>query len=331
MDQYHQLVKEVLTEGTYKPNRTDVDTIAAFSRHFEIDLEKGFPLLTTKDMGGTRWDSMVHELLWYLSGDAHIRNLREKTGIWDAWADDKGRVDTAYGRFWRRYPIPKAGIEGEAWPDSKHKWVNEDEYTFDQIRYIIDKIKENPESRRLVLNSWHPANASVSTLPPCPYTFVFNVQGNKLNLHLTQRSGDIGLGVPFNIASHSLLTVAVSQETGLEPGKFSHTIVDAHIYCGKNERGEWYRENLKEIKSRLTEVSTRSDYSKIKDWIEQRAPSEKIDGYDHIPGLLLQLSRDPRPRPTIEIADKPLDEIEFEDIQLKNYESAEAIDFKVAE
>jgi len=133
MQEYLDLVDSVLTEGAYKPNRTGVDTVSAFSRHYEVDLQEGFPLLTTKQMDGYRWNSLIHEFLWYLSGEEHIRSLREETGIWDAWADDEGRLDTAYGRFWRRFPYPEEGLDGETWPDEDHRWVNEDERTFDQI------------------------------------------------------------------------------------------------------------------------------------------------------------------------------------------------------
>ncbi len=192
MQQYLDLVGRVLEEGTYKPNRTDADSIASFSQHYQVDLSEGYPLLTTKDLSGFRWNSLIHEFLWYLSGEEHIRNLQEETSIWDAWADDEGHLDTAYGRFWRRYPIPEgdAQLPGETWPDDAHRWTN-DEGTFDQIGYVLDGLRENPNSRRYVVSAWHPANAAVSELPPCHYTFVVNVQGDRLNVHLTQRSGDV--------------------------------------------------------------------------------------------------------------------------------------------
>ena len=125
MQQYLDLVDAVLSEGTHKPNRTGVDTISSFSEHYEVDLQEGFPLLTTKKMDGYRWNSMLHEVAWYLSGQEHVRELREETKIWDAWADDGGRLDTSYGRFWRRYPVPDddAQLEGESWPDEGHRWV----------------------------------------------------------------------------------------------------------------------------------------------------------------------------------------------------------------
>ena len=332
MQQYLDLVADTLAGGGHKPNRTGVDTIAAFSQQYRIDLQEGFPLLTTKDLSGFRWNSLIHEFRWYLSGEEHIRNLREETGIWDAWADEQGRLDTAYGRFWRRFPVPEEGLDGEAWPDDDHRWRNDDG-TFDQIQYVVDTLKESPNSRRLVVSAWHPANAAVSTLPPCHYTFVFNVQGDKLNCHLTQRSGDIALGVPFNIAAYALLTHAVAQETGFEVGEFGHTVVDAHVYCGTDDRGEWYADNLDRLQERLAAVDERAGYLAVRDWLETEAPdeTEDTDGYDHVPGLLTQLSREPRERPSIEIANKPLDELGFEDIELTAYDPADGISFAVAE
>jgi thymidylate synthase len=335
MRQYQELVADVLRAGSHKPNRTGVDTVASFSQHYEVDLGRGFPLLTTKDLSGARWNSLVHEFLWYLSGEAHIRTLREHTGIWDEWADDEGRLDTAYGRFWRRYPVPEGGLEGEAWPDETNSWVEEEDgdLVFDQIQYALDQLRENPRSRRIVVNAWHPANAAVSTLPPCHYTFVFNVQGDRLNLHLTQRSGDIALGVPFNLAAYSLLATAVADRTGFELGTFAHTIVDAHAYCGTGERGAWYADNLDALQTRLADVEDRRDYLTIRDWLVEAAPPE-ADGdenRDHVPGLLAQLARQPRDRPEVRIADVPLDELTAEDIDLLNYEAASGLDFAVAE
>ncbi|MGM0591708.1 MAG: thymidylate synthase [Halobacteriota archaeon] len=331
MKQYLDLVESTLRNGTYKPNRTGVDTVAAFSRHYEVDLRDGFPLLTTKKLDGFRWNSLIYELLWYLSGEEHIRTLREQTRIWDAWADDDGRLDTAYGRFWRRYPIPEEGLAGETWPEADHRWVNDDERTFDQIQYVLDQLRENPQSRRIVVNAWHPANAAVSTLPPCHYTFVFNVQGDRLSLHLTQRSGDIALGIPFNIAAYSLLAKAVAQQTGFEVGSFAHTVVDAHVYCGEGDRGAWYADNLSSLQTRLADVKSKAGYLDVREWVATTAPDEETEGYDHVPGLLEQLSREPKPRPIVDIADKPLDELEYDDIQLRDYESAPGISFKVAE
>jgi thymidylate synthase len=332
MQQYLDLVREAIAEGTYKPNRTGVDTLSTFGAHYEVDLSAGYPLLTTKRLDGFRWNSLIHELLWYLSGEEHIRNLREETSIWDDWADEEGHLDTAYGRFWRRYPVPEEGLSGESWPDDSHRWMNEDERTFDQIQYVLDQLRENPQSRRIVVNAWHPANAAVSTLPPCHYTFVFNVQGDRLNTHLTQRSGDIALGIPFNIAAYSLLTHIVAQRTGFEVGKFSHTVVDAHAYCGEGARGEWYEQNRTALRERMGAVEDRAEYGDVKAWIEDEAPAEPgTENADHVPNLLEQLTREPRARPTIDVADKPIDELAFDDIELREYDSAPGLDFAVAE
>ncbi len=288
MKEYLDLVKYVLDNGIKKENRTGVSTISTFSYFYKVDISKGYPLLTTKKVF---FIFFLHELFWYLSGEEHIKNLRTKTKIWDAWADEEGRLETAYGRFWRRYPVPETGLDGEVYIDENSKWVKREEngqLVFDQIQYIIDTLKEmktNPNhknGRRLIVLAWNPGNASISKLPPCHYTFAFNVLGNKLNCHLTQRSGDIALGIPFNLACYSLLTIMIAKECGYEVGEFAHTIIDAHVY-----------EN-------------------------------------HIDGLKEQLKRTPTELPTIKIADKPFDELTFDDITLENYNPQDLIKFEVA-
>ncbi|MBI4021785.1 MAG: thymidylate synthase [Candidatus Andersenbacteria bacterium] len=288
MRHYLELVRYVLGHGERKVNRTGVVTLATFAYFYKINLQGGFPLLTTKRM---YWDSLVHELFWYLSGEEHIRELREKTRIWNAWADDEGKLETAYGRFWRRFPVPEAAarLPGEQWGE---RWVRRDPVTntlvFDQIQYVIDSLKEirfNPEHRslrRLVVSAWHPANAAESRLPPCHYSFCFNVMGSKLNCHLTQRSCDIALGVPFNLACYALLTMMIAKETGFVPGEFAHSLLDAHIY-----------EN-------------------------------------HVAGLREQLTREPKSLPRVTIADKPFDQLTFEDITLHDYAADPVIHFPVA-
>ena len=335
MRQYLDLVHDILAGGSHRPNRTGVDTVASFSQHYEVDLGDGYPLLTTKRMDGYRWNSMIHEVCWYLSGEEHIRNLREETKIWDAWADDAGHLDTAYGRFWRRFPIPEQAdrLPGESWPADAHRWVNTEEGTFDQLAYVVDTLEEQPNSRRLVVSAWHPANAAVSTLPPCHYTFVFNAQGGRLNCHLTQRSADVALGVPFNIAAYALLTTAVANQVDLEPGIFGHTLVDAHVYCGTGPRGEWYSDNLPTLQERLAAVSDPSDYRAVREWLLETVPPESEDssGLDHVPGLLTQLSREPLSRPSLQVADVTLDALTYEDVSLEDYESHGPLEFAVAE
>lgn len=331
MRTYQTLVATVLEEGNYKPNRTAVDTISSFHYEYELDLDDGFPLLTTKEM---YWDSMLYELVWYLSGEEHIRELRKHTSIWDEWADEEGHLETAYGRFWRRYPIPPSEdqLPGEAWPAQSHSCVN-DEGTFDQLQYVINRLTETPHSRRIVVNAWHPANAAVSKLPPCHYTYTFNVQGDELNLKLEQRSADIALGVPFNIAAYSLLLKIVAMQTGFEPGTFAHSLTDAHIYCGTGDRGEWYGDNLEALQSRVHGCDTADDYRAVKAWLEEAAPAESPDeeGYDHVPNLLEQLTRQPRTRPTVSVAETTIDNLEVEDITLDGYDPHPRLHFAVAE
>lgn len=294
MKEYLDLVKTVMTEGVRKSSRTGVDTISYFGAYYRVDLSKGFPLLTTKKM---EWKSLLNEVLWYLSGEHHIRNLREHTKIWDAWADEDGRLQTAYGRFWRRYPVPEKNslLDGEVFTDENHQFVKREEsgaLVFDQVGWVINEVKNNPNSRRLVISAWHPANAVVSKLPPCHYTFTFNVGNGKLNCHLTQRSGDIALGIPFNLAAYSMLTQIIAQETNLELGYFAHTIVDAHIYVA-----------------------------------EKGSVNEKLD---HLEGLKLQITREPLPLPRLIIAKKPIDQLRFEDFELVGYQYHEKIKFGVA-
>jgi thymidylate synthase len=278
MKEYLDLVQNVLEQGTRKPSRTGIDTISYFGAHYKVDLSRGFPLLTTKEIN---WNSLLRELLWYLSGEDHIRNLRQHTRIWDAWADENGNLDTAYGRYWRRFPSP--------YRDANGQWQVRE---VDQIKYVIETLKTEPTSRRMVVTAWEPGNAQTSKLPPCHYSFVFNVQDRHLNCHLTQRSGDIALGIPFTLAAYAALTQIIAQQVGLRLGWFSHTIVDAHIYTASPENG--------------------------------------LAEYDHVPGLREQLKREPRPLPSLTIADKPLDELQFEDFKLENYRPHPKIKFKVA-
>ncbi len=278
MKEYLDLVRLVIDNGVRKQSRTGVDTLSYFSAHYRVDLKKGFPLLTTKKV---EWKSLLHEVLWYLSGENHIRNLRKHTKIWDAWADEEGNLETAYGYFWRKFPSAKKDANGN--------WFVEE---VDQIKYVIDEIKRNPNSRRLVVVAWEPGNATKSKLPPCHYTFAFNVSNGSLNCHLTQRSGDIALGIPFNLAAYSILTQIIAMETGLELGYFSHTIIDAHIYVA-----------------------------------DKGSATEK---YDHLEGLKEQLKREPLPLPKLEINKKPIDELTFEDFNLIGYQSHPKIKFEVA-
>lgn len=229
MKAYHDLVKNVLKNGVRKENRTGTDTISNFAEFYKVDLAEGFPLLTTKKVF---FRSVVLELLWYLRGEDHIRWLRDENDchIWDAWADEDGHVGPIYPVLWRRFPYMEKEVvkmEGQAGAVEKESWVRKE---FDQVQRAIDMLKTNPNSRRIVVSTWHPGLLGEMALPPCHLMYIFNVQNGRLNCHLTQRSGDIALGIPFNLACYAALTMAIAQEVGLEPGIFAHTIIDAHIY-----------------------------------------------------------------------------------------------------
>jgi len=229
MKVYLDLVRRVLDTGVLKENRTGTDTISSFSEFYKVDLADGFPLLTTKKV---MFRSVILELLWYLRGEDHIRWLRDENDchIWDAWADESGHVGPIYPVMWRRFPyigLEDVAIEGVGGQINHQAWVKKE---YDQVQNAIDLLKTNPNSRRIVVSAWHPGELSNMALPPCHLMYIFNVANGRLNCHLTQRSGDIALGIPFNLACYSALTMAVAQEVGLEPGIFAHTIVDAHIY-----------------------------------------------------------------------------------------------------
>ena len=289
MKQYLDLVNEVLKRGTRKENRTGVDTISAFNINYSIDLNEGFPLLTTKEIS---WKNIVIENLWFLSGDLHI-GLLKKHGckFWDHWADDEGYVPSAYGNFWRKFPIHGS-----------------DEYN-DQVKYVLKTLKTNPNSRRMVISAWAPGNAQKSGLPPCHLLFIFNVQYDKdgeprLCVHLTQRSCDVALGVPYNIAGYSFLLHLFAHLSNMKVGTFGHTLVDAHIYTKKADGS--------------------------------------MEEYDHIPGLIEQTKRKIKSLPELvinpdiksledvmDLLDKDTETI-MSKFELKNYNPEPFIRFKVA-
>jgi len=288
LKQYLDAVRETMRVGTRKANRTGIDTLSTFNINYEIDLREGFPLLTTKEIS---WKNIVIENLWFLSGQTDIGLLKKHNcKFWDPWADENGKVPSAYGNFWRHFPLPDNG-------------------TNDQIAYIVDTLKTNPMSRRMVVSAWAPGNAQTSALPPCHAFWVVNVQNDEqgepmICLHLTQRSCDIALGVPYNIAGYSLLIELFARFSGIKPGIFGHSLIDAHIYTAKAD-------------------GTMAEY-------------------DHLPGLEQQLQRQPRALPQLEIAPdirhlddiEPLLALDTEEIMarfvLHGYDPHPAITFKVA-
>ncbi len=292
MRQYLDTVREVLEHGTRKENRTGVDTLSTFNINYEIDLDEGFPLLTTKEIS---WKNIVVENLWFLSGDTHIGLLRKHgCKFWDPWADADGRVPSAYGNFWRRFPV--------------HDESGRAAYN-DQVAWVLSQLRDNPMSRRMVVSAWAPGNAQRSALPPCHAFWVVNVQrdragGERVCLHLTQRSCDVALGVPYNIAGYAFLLSLLAHMSGRRPGILAHTLVDAHVYTAKADGS--------------------------------------MAEYDHVPGLVEQLGREPRPLPrlTIDPAIRELDDIRdlleadtdtlLDKFRLDGYAPHPAINFKVA-
>ncbi len=209
MKQYHDLMRHVLETGTEKSDRTGTGTRSVFGYQMRFDLREGFPVVTTKKL---HLRSIVHELLWFLKGDSNISYLKENgVSIWDEWADEKGELGPVYGVQWR-------------------SWPTADGNTIDQIKKLIEGVKNNPDSRRHIVNAWNVAEVEHMALPPCHTMFQFYVADGRLSCQLYQRSADIFLGVPFNIASYALLTLMVAQVCNLKPGDFVHTFGDAHLY-----------------------------------------------------------------------------------------------------
>jgi len=263
MKQYHDLIRHVLENGTEKGDRTGTGTKSVFGYQMRFDLSEGFPLITTKKL---HLRSIIHELLWFLKGDSNIQYLKDNgVSIWDEWADEDGDLGPVYGVQWRSWPA-------------------RDGKTIDQITQLIDQIKNNPNSRRLIVSAWNVGEIPHMALPPCHAFFQFYVADGKLSCQLYQRSADIFLGVPFNIASYALLTMMIAQVCDLELGDFVHTFGDAHIYS------------------------------------------------NHMEQVNLQISREPRPLPTMEINPevKNIFDFKYEDFTLKNYDPHPHIKGKVA-
>ncbi|MGE0637751.1 MAG: thymidylate synthase [Bacteroidia bacterium] len=215
MKQYHDLMRHVLETGTKKEDRTGTGTQSVFGYQMRFNLEEGFPLLTTKKL---HIRSIIHELLWFLQGDTNIKYLKDNNvSIWDEWADENGNLGPVYGYQWRSWQAPDGRV-------------------IDQITNLINMIKKNPDSRRLIVSAWNPADVDKMALPPCHTMFQFYVANGRLSCQLYQRSADIFLGVPFNIASYALLTMMVAQVCDLKPGDFVHTFGDAHLYSNHIEQ-----------------------------------------------------------------------------------------------
>lgn len=258
MDQYLTLLRHALEAGHRKSDRTGTGTLSLFGYQMRFDLSEGFPLLTTKKLH-TR--SIVHELLWFLKGETNVRYLREnKVTIWDEWADENGELGPVYGKQWR-------------------SWQGADGKTYDQIRSVVEQIRKNPDSRRLIVSAWNVADVSKMALPPCHCLFQFYVADGKLSCQLYQRSADVFLGVPFNIASYALLTHMMAQVCDLEVGDFVHTFGDVHLYSNHIEQAH---EQLSRTPRPLPRLQLNPG---LKDLFSFRYEDIEIVGYDPHPPI----------------------------------------------
>ena len=263
MQAYHDLIRRILDEGVRKGDRTGTGTLSVFGHQMRFDLGQGFPLVTTKKL---HMKSIVHELIWFLRGETNVKYLRDNgVTIWDEWADAEGELGPVYGKQWRSWAKPDGG-------------------TVDQIAWLVDEIRRNPNSRRLIVSAWNPAEIDQMALAPCHCLFQFYVAEGRLSCQLYQRSGDVFLGVPFNIASYALLTEMVAQVTGLEPGEFIHSFGDVHLYANHFEQGRLQLSREPRPLPRLTINPERKDISGFE------FDDFRITGYDPHPHIKADVS-----------------------------------------
>ena len=262
MKQYLDLLSRIVNEGTRKSDRTGTGTVSIFGNQMRFNLEEGFPLLTTKKL---HLKSIIYELLWFLRGDTNIKYLKDHgVSIWDEWADDNGELGPVYGHQWRSWPDGNGG-------------------TIDQIRNVVEQIKHNPDSRRMIVSAWNVADLKNMNLPPCHAFFQFYVADGKLSLQLYQRSADIFLGVPFNIASYALLLMMVAQVTGLEAGDFVHTLGDAHVYTNHFEQ---VKEQMSREPRALPRMKINPEVKSIFDFKYEDFTLENYNPHPHIKGIV---------------------------------------------
>jgi thymidylate synthase len=258
MHQYLDLMERVRRHGVAKTDRTGTGTLSVFGHQMRFDLADGFPLVTTKKL---HMKSIVHELLWFLAGDTNVDYLkRNGVSIWDEWADENGDLGPVYGKQWR-------------------SWATPDGRTIDQIQEVVETTKTNPDSRRIIVTAWNPADIPDMALAPCHCLFQFYVADGRLSCQLYQRSADVFLGVPFNIASYALLTVMMAQVTGLKPGEFIHTFGDAHLYSNHLEQADL---QLSRTPRALPRLTVNPD---VKSIFGFRYEDFRVEGYDPHPGI----------------------------------------------
>ena len=263
MKQYLDLLQRIVNEGTRKEDRTGTGTLSVFGHQMRFNLEEGFPLLTTKKL---HLKSIIHELLWFLKGDTNVKYLQENgVRIWNEWADENGELGPVYGHQWR------------SWPDYNGGHI-------DQIQDIVNALKNNPDSRRMIVSAWNVAEVDQMALPPCHCLFQFYVANGKLSLQLYQRSADTFLGVPFNIASYALLTMMMAQVSGLKPGDFIHTTGDTHLYLNHLEQA---KEQLKRTPGTLPRMVINPNVTSIFDF---KYDDFTLEGYDPLPHIKAEVS-----------------------------------------
>lgn len=258
MRAYHDLLHRILDEGAAKSDRTGTGTISCFGHQMRFDLQQGFPLITTKKV---HLKSVVHELLWFLRGDTNIGYLKEHgVSIWDEWADEKGDLGPVYGKQWRSWSAPDGRV-------------------IDQIAWVQDEIRRNPDSRRLIVSAWNPADLGAMALAPCHCLFQFYVADGRLSCQLYQRSADAFLGVPFNIASYALLNAMMAQATGLEPGDFVHSFGDVHLYTNHLEQARL------QLTRALRPLPSLVLNPKVKSVFDFTYEDILVEGYDPAPAI----------------------------------------------
>lgn len=258
MKQYHDLMRHVLAKGATKTDRTGTGTVSVFGYQMRFDLQEGFPMMTTKKV---HMKSILHELLWFLKGDTNIKYLKDNgVSIWDEWADENGNLGPVYGSQWRSWPAA----------DGRH---------IDQITQVINQIKNSPDSRRMIVSAWNVGEIDKMKLPPCHAFFQFYVADGKLSCQLYQRSADIFLGVPFNIASYAILTMMVAQVCNLQPGEFIHTLGDAHLYSNHIEQA-----NL-QLSRDLRKLPILKINPEVKDIFGFKFEDFTLEGYDPHPHI----------------------------------------------
>jgi thymidylate synthase len=263
MKQYHDLMQHVLDKGATKTDRTGTGTISVFGYQMRFDLQEGFPLLTTKKL---HLKSIIHELLWFLKGDTNIKYLSENgVRIWDEWADENGNLGPVYGSQWRSWPAA----------DGRH---------IDQITQVVNQIKNSPDSRRMIVSAWNVGEIDKMKLPPCHAFFQFYVADGKLSCQLYQRSADIFLGVPFNIASYAILTLMMAQVCGLQPGEFIHTLGDAHLYSNHIEQAKL------QLTRDFRKLPTMKINPEVKSIFDFKFEDFTLEGYDPHPHIKAEVA-----------------------------------------